>query len=769
MRRMTRVLAAVLLANLLMAPMPAVAAGSATTSEPAARTVVVVLAPYLTWDDITSGAMPRTEAMAAAGAIGDINIRSSARYASELTPTHIALTMSAGAPLAIDAAAAPALGAAATYGSATAGEVFRRSMGVTAGASEIVYLGMPRILRANEDQTLEGIPGALGQSVEDAGGFTAALGNADGGVRAGDPIRSRAAAVLAMNASGLVRRGDVSLNMTEVDVDAPYGIRTDVERMRTAYQRVLRQMAVGGGPGLVVIDTGDSERANRYSADVAPSVAEQHRIDAARTVDDVVGFVLDDMPADATVILVSNGQVRPETGPSGFGPVILSGPGFGSGVVSSSSTHRSGLMTDLDVSASVLSILGLDRPVSIRGNAVSTIESAEDLELRVQRLRAMDATAVAVDTVRLPIQTGYIAVTVVTLLACALMLGRIRRSSESWGGRVGAAFRHVITFLLAMPVSATLMYLVVPRPGSAAAVVGVFAATTVIVWALVSLVERRWGPAVSLAVLGLGSAGVLLVDQLLGAPLSFSGLFSYSPLLGARYYGLGNEGASIAVGGALAGLALLVDAKRDAAWVGRLRGWGPVLAGLAVVVISAAPFLGANIGVIAWGTAAFGILWLALTGRKMTLGWFVIGVAIVAAFVIAFSFYDLAGSGTQTHLGRAWESADSGGLIELWRIVVRKAETNWRVLRATNWSILMIAILGFLAYMRWRPHGIFAETLDAYPAFAAAMSAALWGSLVGYFTEDSGIVIPALVMLYITASLVILMLSSPPVSLREAE
>ncbi|MBN2839990.1 MAG: hypothetical protein JXP37_03430, partial [Coriobacteriia bacterium] len=667
-------------------------------------------------------------------------------------------------PAAFDSGAAAPFGASATYASATAGEVFRRSMGVPVGSAQIVYLGLPRILRANDNRTLEGIPGALGQTIEDAGGSTAALGNADGGVRAGEPIRSRPAAVLAMNADGLVRRGDISLNMIESDVEAPYGIRTDVEQMRTTYGQVLRQMAIGAGPGLIVIDTGDGERAYRYASDAAPQVAERHRLEAAQTVDEIVGFVLDDLPPGAVLMFVSNGQVRPASGPSGFGPVILSGPGFDGGVVSSSSTQRWGLMTDLDVAASVLTILGLDRPVSVRGNAVGTMDGDEGLAGRVERLRDMDATAVAVDTVRLSVQTGYIAVTVIALIACALLLGRIRRAQATWGGRLGTVFRHVIMFLLSMPVSATLMFLLVPYPGSPEMVTLLFAAVTIVVWAALSLIERRWGSAISLAVVGLGTATILLVEQLFGAPLSFSGLFSYSPLLGARYYGIGNEGASIVVGAALAGVALLADAGRDAQWAGRLRAWGPALAGLAIVVITAAPFLGANIGVIAWGTAAFGIMWLYLTGRRMTPGWFLLGVAIVAAFVAAFSLYDLAGSGAQTHLGRAWQSADSGGLIELWRIVVRKAETNWRVLRATNWSILMIAILGFLAYMRWRPHGAFAETLDAYPAFAVAMSAALWGSLVGYFTEDSGIVIPALVMLYITASLLCLMLSSPPVA-----
>jgi len=75
----------------------------------------------------------------------------------------------------------------------------------------------------------------------------------------------------------------------------------------------------------------------------------------------------------------------------------------------------------------------------------------------------MNDTAVAVDTVRLPIQTGYIAVTVAVLLGCAALLGRMRRFSDSWGGRLSRAFQHVILLLLSMPLAATVMFLIVPQ------------------------------------------------------------------------------------------------------------------------------------------------------------------------------------------------------------------------------------------------------------------------------------------------------------------
>jgi len=69
-----------LLVALLGACVPAFGA------EPSASTVVVVLAPYVTWEDVTSGDMPYTRAFAEDAWTGDMNILSSSRYARELTP-----------------------------------------------------------------------------------------------------------------------------------------------------------------------------------------------------------------------------------------------------------------------------------------------------------------------------------------------------------------------------------------------------------------------------------------------------------------------------------------------------------------------------------------------------------------------------------------------------------------------------------------------------------------------------------------------------------
>ena len=178
-----------------------------------------------------------------------------------------------------------------------------------------------------------------------------------------------------------------------------------------------------------------------------------------------------------------------------------------------------------------------------------------------------------------------------------------------------------------------------------------------------------------------------------------------------------------------------------------------------VLATAAAPTLGANVGPVAWMTVGFLVGWLILNDHRV---WTWRNVAVVVGFVVvvlaAFSVLDvLRGPGAQTHLGRLITDIGQSGLGTLWIIFARKAVTNVRVLGKTNWTWLAAAVLLLLGYMRWRPRGEFAAMLREYPAFSAAVAAALFAGVVGYFTEDSGIIIPALVMMPIGVAALYLM------------
>ena len=331
---------------------------------------------------------------------------------------------------------------------------------------------------------------------------------------------------------------------------------------------------------------------------------------------------------------------------------------------------------------------------------------------------------------------------------------------ERFASRAARVSKSTLLFLTGVPLAALVMFGLVPYPGRPAVAVAVLVAVAVAIWVVGSLVDRSGGGALAVAAVGLATTATILVDQWRGAPWTFTSFFGYSPLLGARYYGLGNEGASIIIGSSIVGLALLFDHGRDRPWVAFSRRWLLPTVGVVVVVTASAPTLGANVGVAIWGTTAFAVAWAQMNGHRLRWRAAALILLVAVALVAVFSVWDMSPlNGTQTHLGRAWASAERGGASQLWLIVARKAATNVRVLTHTNWSYLLVVTLAFLGYLRWRPHGDFASTLETNPHFAGAMSACLVASLAAYFTEDSGIVIPALIMLYAGVGILCLMLS----------
>ncbi|MDP2182464.1 MAG: hypothetical protein Q8K99_07830 [Actinomycetota bacterium] len=749
----------VIVASIVATLLPAAAAKDVQP----ARRVVLVLAPYLEWSDITAESAPAIAELGASGALGNLNMRNRGRLSSLSSPVQGALTLSSGSWAAEDPLAAAAYGSDEYYEGGTAGDAFLRATGADSAGAQVVYLGMSRALRFNEQaETLAVKLGALGQAIVDAGGTTAAIGNSDSGYEVRGLARSRPAALVAMDAQGRVVLGDVSSGLLQSDSEAPFGISTDLAAFEKEYQRVSEELSKATGPVLVVLDPGDLQRAKEFAPEASPAVARAHHRQAVRTLDVIVDIVMNGLPDDSVIMVVPQALVETPGEVMGLAPVIVAGPGW-SGYASSSSTQRTGLVTNLDVAATVTGSLGIEKPVEVLGNPMVPVRNSGSLADRVAELSSMNDAAVAVDSAKPAIINAFIACTTLILMLATVVLLRARRWSVRTVDRVSRSGITLLLIALTVPVASTAMFALGTRPQSAAAASVQFAVVGAIL-AVAALVLRRFvALRVPVAILSLLATGVILVDQWFDAPWSFTSFLGYSPLMGARYYGLGNESAAVLVGSVLVGTSLLMDQFPESAWTRHMRLW--LLPGIGAVIVgtAAAPFLGANVGVVVWGVVAFGFAWSLM--NRVRFGWrLALGVAaIVVALLVAFSLVDLsAGTGSQTHLARAWESARAGGVGELWLIVARKAETNMRVLTRTNWAYLLVAVLGFLGFMRWRPQGDFADTLAENPYFSAAMAACLVGGVAAYLTEDSGIVIPALMFLYVGVGILCLMLDRLP-------
>lgn len=722
--------------------------------------VILVLAPYLRFSDLDPTLTPAMWSAVEQGSVGAVNSRARERGRNRIgSPVEGALTISSGV-WTIPAAAAPAAYVSEEpYGATTAGAAFRTSTGVSLVSDRIGYLGLRQTQAANVETGYRATVGVLGSAVASAGGVCAAVGNSDSSRLDSHSGRLRPAAIAAMDRAGRVTAGDVSPDLLMSDPSAPFGMRSDPMALKAAVASATAAMAVSNAPGLLVIDSGGLYRAALYRPQASAADAERHRVDALRETDEVVALARR-MEPDATVLIVGLSTADgTTTGPESFAPIIVVGGDRSPGTyLTSSSTHRTGLVNILDVTATILTETGAPRPVEVLGNAAVGVRAPADAEDRIRMLSRLSAAAVAVDSTKGWLVNTFVALTALVLLASAVVLARSRRMTRSATRGWVAALDAALLFVGCAPLAGWLMFLVIRWPQTPTAACISFLGCLAAAWIGAVVLSRFVPSRVPLAVVALTTALVIVVDQLVGAPLSFTNYFGYSPIIAARFYGMGNEAASILFGAALVGLALLFDQWPDARRTVVARRWLLPVVGAIVVVVSAAPFLGANVGVAVWGIVGFGVAWVLMNGQRWSWKSTVLLGLLVVATIGVFSLVDLLGGGSQTHLGRALGSAGQGGLDELWTIVVRKAETNMRVLTATNWAYILVAVLAFLGFARWRPQGEFAATLKENPHFADAITVSLVAGVAAYFTEDSGIVIPALIVFWVGLALAWMML-----------
>lgn len=747
-RRLAAMIAMVCLVGLSLPLASSAAAGATAPTGP--RAVVVIVAPYMTWNDITKGPVPSIRGLARSGTLANVNLRSGSVGVGTSAIVKGALLLSAGAGVTIDPTSLEAYSSDEYTEGGLAATEFSRLSGASPSGDQVVFLGVPRQRFANRDLSTPGAVGTLGQAVRDAGGATVGAGNSDPGLSLSDIMRVRPAGMIAMDAAGRTMFGDVSARTLDTDPTRPFGVRTDVAKLLSAYTKAMSSATRASSSGAIfaVIDPGDLSRVAASASDASTQVVAAQHATALRELDKVVSRVAAALGPQDTIMVVSLAAPEVEGEPPGLVPAVLKGPGLSGGVATASSTHRPGIVTFMDIGATTLAALGAKAPSSMPGAVIGSTSAGATLEDRVATLDEYNRTSVAVEVVRFSVVNAYISLVVGILVLCTfLVVGGVGGVTGRWG----RILRSLLLLTLAVPVASTVGFLVWRWPPTAGAVTSLLIGVALLLWAAVLLVSRDDHSGVRIAVFGLGTTAVVLVDQWVGAPLSQTGFFSYSPLFGARFYGMGNESAALILGASIIGAGVLLDILRDKPWIGAAKKWGVPVLGVLMVVTSAAPMFGANVGVAIWGTVGYGVFWALINGRKV-LSWKTAGVVLllVVLLVAALSAIDLLGSpGRETHLGKALQSAGVGGVGALWTIIMRKADTNFRVLTRTNWTYLLVGIMGTLIYLRWKPRGEFKAMLERWPGYSAGLTASLVAGTVAYFTEDSGIIIPALIILYV--------------------
>jgi hypothetical protein len=247
-----------------------------------------------------------------------------------------------------------------------------------------------------------------------------------------------------------------------------------------------------------------------------------------------------------------------------------------------------------------------------------------------------------------------------------------------------------------------------------------------------------------------------MVDVATGARLQVNSVLGYSPQTAARFFGIGNSAfAVLAATGILAAAIHFHHAHR------RREALVAIACFLAfLIVVDGAPSLGGDVGGILTLVPVVGLLLIALSGRRISWRTVAVLVCLTMALLGAALVIDLLRPPeARTHLGRVVTDVHQGGGSSFLTTVARKMATNLRVFRTTVWSWLVPIIGAFLLYLLiWERR--LGRLLPRGSALRIGVIAALGAGLLGFAVNDSGVVVTALVYLYLAPFLTLLALDA---------
>lgn len=429
--------------------------------------------------------------------------------------------------------------------------------------------------------------------------------------------------------------------------------------------------------------------------------------------------------------------------------IAMTGPNFGAGKLESSSTRQPGLVQLTDVAPSILEHLGIARPASLGGAPLTFIPAGQSSDQaadnRLQALLDYDRSSHEVHSLVEPFFYGW------ALLQLALYLGAALLWKSGWGTDsqrhdLLVNTRRLATIAATIPVSTFLANLLpwwrfsIPLL-SVIASVALFATIISSIALLGPWHKRTFGP---LLVVCATTMVVLAVDVMTGSRLQLSSLMGLQPVIGGRFYGMGNPTFALF---ATATLMLCMAVGSHLITLGQRRNAALAVAaiGIGAVIVDASPTWGADLGGPTGLLPAVLFMVVSILQIKKTLRVYLAIGGGVAIFAAVLGLLDWARPvESRSHLGKFVQTAIDGGS---WDIVVRKLAQNATLFFSNPLSLLIPVVLILFGYALVKPNWWASAPLrrpfEDIPLLRQGLIAIMIMWVIGFALNDSGAAIPA--------------------------
>lgn len=236
----------------------------------------------------------------------------------------------------------------------------------------------------------------------------------------------------------------------------------------------------------------------------------------------------------------------------------------------------------------------------------------------------------------------------------------------------------------------------------------------------------------------------ILLDLFFGPYLLGRSLLGYDPIIGARFYGIGNEYMGILIGSSVMGTLALWDRYREASLF-----LPSLIFFLIIILFLGLPFLGANLGGTFSAIFVFSLTLLILKRSALTMKGMALSFGITFLLLaILLLLESILNTSLKSHIGQTIDLLREEGVLELARIIMRKLGMNLKLMRWTIWTRVLLSFTLFLVIFFNQPYGLMEKTLRDHPHLGIGLKTAVLGSIVTMVVNDSGVVAMATLLFF---------------------
>lgn len=645
-----------------------------------------------------------------------------------VTPDNSFLSIGAGAPANASGTAEHGFNARDPISGVSASVIYRQRTGLEAQSDSVLQLDIARIKKLNAENKYSAIPGYLGTLLQNQGFTVEVLGNSD---IMNDP--QRPAVGLAMNKEGVVAGGNVGYGTLLEDNTFPGGLRTNYDKL---LDLATRQK---GKTGLTVVELGDLERLERMGGYLEESVLQARRVETIKNITAFISTMLDRVNLQRDMVMIVSPTPRGNYLPSSnyLTPVVVLGQDIKPGILTSPTTKRPGIVRNTDLAPTILNYFGIPVPEQMYGRCLQVIPGDNDNTL--DSLSALYAGLELNYQARPPVLRNYVLVQLVLVFLSLVAI--FLPGSNS----LMLVLKPLLLAVMAFPI-ALLMVTLLPHYSLAVLVIQLIAITSGIIAIIHLWLKNYENNLAPFIIISLFTSLCIMVDLFMGSPMQKNSLLGYDPIVGARFYGIGNEYMGVLIGSTIIGTTALANRlfknnKRALPLIGVYY--------LVVLYLIAAPQLGTNVGGAIAGTVSFLVTFMLLTGVRFNVKTLIKLVTAVCLLLFVLIFYDLQRPVEyQSHIGRTANLILKGGPGEIINIITRKVNMNIKLLRYTIWSRIFLASLASLAILFYRPVGIMQSIKSRYPYIYKGFIGVVTASIMAFLFNDSGVVAAATAMIF---------------------